>query len=101
VSQESIEQQMDALVAKRLHDGVPTSLLDLGYNDLGLDDCWQVCDAKGQSFHDPDTGMAVINTELFPDMEGMVQHGHTRGLHVGFYFNNCQCREAGQPTHYA
>merc|ERR1719149_14237 len=45
--------------------------------------------------------MAVINTELFPDMEGMVQHGHSRGLHVGFYFNNCQCREAGQPTHYA
>ncbi|CAK0873497.1 unnamed protein product [Prorocentrum cordatum] len=101
VSQEIIEQQMDALMAKRAVDGVQTSLLDLGYSDLGLDDCWQVCDAKGESFHDPDTGMAIINTELFPDMEGMVSYGHMRGLQVGFYVNNCFCHEHGQPTHYA
>jgi len=101
VSQDILERQMAALTAKRVHDGVPTSLLDLGYNDLGLDDCWQVCDAKGNLFHDPDTGMAIINTELFPDMKGMVQTGHARGLKVGFYSNNCFCKEVGQPTHYA
>jgi alpha-galactosidase len=101
VSQEIIQRQMDALAAKRIHDGVPTSLLDLGYNDIGLDDCWQVCDAKGESFHDPDSGMAIINTELFPDMEGMVNYGHARGMQLGFYLNNCVCNERGQPTHYA
>ena len=37
---------MDALTVAR-HDG--TSLLDLGYDHVGLDDCWQSCDGKGGS----------------------------------------------------
>ena len=36
----------DAMVSRRRSvDGVPTSLLDLGYTDLGVDDGWQACGA--------------------------------------------------------
>ena len=32
---------MDGMVSrKRTVNGVPTSLLDLGYSDVGLDDAW-------------------------------------------------------------
>jgi alpha-galactosidase len=35
--------QMDAITSRaRLVDGVPTSLADLQYNDVGLDDYWQL-----------------------------------------------------------
>jgi alpha-galactosidase len=36
-------------------NGVPTSLRDLGYIDVGLDDNWQACGAYGPNkytFHD-------------------------------------------------
>ena len=44
---------MDALVDRsRTVDGKPTSLLDLGYNRIGLDDSWQECGAGvNGSFH--------------------------------------------------
>ena len=70
---------MDGMVKKTrkvdFGDGkgpVPTSLKDLGYNDVGLDDNWQKCgapDAKsaGNNFHDKD-GNPIVNLDLFPSM---------------------------------
>ena len=44
VSQTLIESIMDGMVRRdRNVDGVPTSLCDLGYCDVGLDDNWQLC----------------------------------------------------------
>ena len=44
VSQTLIESIMDGMVRRdRSVDGVPTSLCDLGYCDVGLDDNWQQC----------------------------------------------------------
>ena len=44
VSQEKMETIMDAMVNKsRLVAGKPTSLLDLGYNHVGLDGGWNYC----------------------------------------------------------
>ena len=44
VSQTLIESIMDGMVRRdRNVDGVPTSLCDLGYCDVGLDDNWQQC----------------------------------------------------------
>ena len=47
------ERMVDALVDRsRKVDGEPTSLLDLGYNRIGLDDSWQECGAGvNGSFH--------------------------------------------------
>ena len=65
VNQTLIEHVMDGVTRRRFSvDGVPTSLADLGYTNVGLDDAWQVCqtqtssapeeDEKGHkfSFHD-------------------------------------------------
>lgn len=94
VNQSKMQSIMDKMAQKtRSVDGVPTSLLDLGYNNCGLDDNWQQCNAGAfNSFHDID-GYPIINTDLFPDMKGMTDHGHALGLRVGWYMNNCICQE--------
>ena len=80
INQGIMQAQMDALTLRR-HG---TSLLRLGYEAVGLDDCWQSCTGKGGSFHDA-AGQPMINTSLFPSMAAMVEHGHAQGVKVGFY----------------
>ena len=80
INQGIMQAQMDALTLPR-HG---TSLLRLGYEAVGLDDCWQSCTGKGGSFHD-EAGQPMINTSLFPSMAAMVEHGHAQGVKVGFY----------------
>lgn len=69
------------------------SLLDLGYNNVGLDDNWQACgEGYEGSFHDLD-GNPLINKTRFPSMQGMTNYGHSVGLRMGWYMNNCICLE--------
>jgi len=89
-----MESIMDRM-AERVHavDGEPTSLVDLGYSNCGLDDNWQQCHAGAfDSFHDAN-GNPLINTDRFPDMKSMTDYGHSLDLHVGWYMNNCICQE--------
>ena len=68
----------------RLVDGKPTSLLDLGYVNCGLDDGWQDCGAGVYgSFHDID-GNPIVDLTKFPNMSSMTHHGHSLGLKVGW-----------------
>jgi len=95
VDQKVIEGIMDGMVSKkRSVDGKPTSLCDLGYCDVGLDDNWQNCKggADGNHYHDAD-GNPVINTDTFPDMKKMTDHAHKLGLSAGWYGNNCICSD--------
>ena len=96
VNQSLIESIMDGMVRKdRKVDGIPTSLCDLGYCDVGLDDNWQACGAYGPDklhFHDED-GNPLVNTKRFPDFKGMTDHAHKLGLTAGWYGNNCICSE--------
>lgn len=83
---------MDKMTNKdRMVDGKPTSLVDLGYDNCGLDDAWQACGAgeKG-TFYDK-TGKPIVNTSTFPSLKAMTDYGHSKGLHVGWYLNNCIC----------
>ena len=43
IDQSIMEDIMEEMAAKHLVDGVPTSLADLGYKYVGLDDHWQNC----------------------------------------------------------
>ena len=89
VSQKLIESIMDGMVRKdRTVDGVPTSLCDLGYCDVGLDDNWQQCSTAkgGLRFHDQ-AGTPLVNTERFPDMAAMTAHAHKLGLTAGWCGN--------------
>lgn len=77
VNQSVMQHIMDGMVSrKRQVNGVPTSLCDLGYCDVGLDDNWQDCKGGHQySYHD-DAGIPIINTDRFPDMVAMTSHAH-------------------------
>jgi alpha-galactosidase len=95
VNQALIEGIMDGMVKKtRTVDGKATSLCDLGYCDVGLDDNWQNCSAgtDGNHYHDSD-GNPVVNLERFPDMKAMTDHAHKLGLTAGWYGNNCICSD--------
>jgi len=98
VNQKLIEGIMDGMVKKnRMVDGKPTSLCDLGYCDVGLDDNWQDCKAPGavaagNHYHDAD-GNPVVNLNVFPDMKAMTDHAHNLGLTAGWYGNNCICQD--------
>eukprot|EP00041_Stephanoeca_diplocostata_P035461 m.1252709 g.1252709 ORF g.1252709 m.1252709 type:complete len:617 (-) comp24703_c0_seq73:4205-6055(-) len=96
INQTLMENQIAAMMSTtRLVDGKPTSLLELGYISIGLDDSWQDCGAGlNKSFHSAN-GIPLVNTERFPDMKGMVQKIHRGGLQAGFYLNNCDCSERG------
>ena len=77
VNQSLLQRSMDGMVArKRKVDGVLTSLCDLGYCDVGLDDNWQDCKAGHKySYHD-DSGIPIVNRERFPDMIAMTSYAH-------------------------
>jgi alpha-galactosidase len=96
VNQKLIEGIMDGMVKRsRLVDGKKTSLCDLGYCDVGLDDNWQDCSAAaatGNNYHDTD-GNPVVNLNLFPDMKAMTDYAHKLGLTAGWYGNNCICMD--------
>ena len=72
----------------RYGGGKPTSLCDLGYCDVGLDDHWQECGspgaAPGMHYHDV-KGNPIINKVVFPDLGGMAKHAHGLGLTSGWY----------------
>lgn len=98
VNQELIERIMEGMASRNRKDhlGNPTSLCDLGYCDVGLDDNWQDCGspmaASGMNYHDVD-GNPLVNLTSFPDMKKMVNHAHSLGLTAGWYGNNCICRD--------
>ena len=87
---------MDGMVRRdRLVDGKPTSLCDLGYCDVGLDDNWQKCGSYGAdklTYHD-EAGNPIVNTERFPSFPNMTAHAHSLGLTSGWYGNNCICSD--------
>ena len=73
-----------------------TSLCNLGYCDVGLDDNWQACDsplaAPGMHYHDI-VGNPIVNKTTFPSLREMTDYAHSLNLTAGFYGNNCICRD--------
>ena len=102
ITQALMEENMAAMAARtRVAVGRQgkTSLIDLGFSRAGLDDAWQACGAgvkgpgaKVGSFH-AKSGAPLWNTTTFPDPAAMVAKGHSLGLKVGWYDNNCICGE--------
>lgn len=100
--------------------GRKTSLAELGFGWVSMDDGWQQCNCSVRQDEDPAlpkctvdecfggkctwhdaAGAPRVNAHRFPDMKALVDYGHSLGLKVGGYLNTCICTEAGQvPTHY-
>lgn len=116
ITQQIMEEAMDALVKTRTYyDGTTTTLRDLGYKYAHMDDGYQACAgtaasgvAKVKTYRNGTctggygpkcytshnaTGWPVIDTTRFPDINGMVAHGHSLGLKVGWYMNNDVCKD--------
>ena len=92
VNQTLMEGIMLGMTSRRNSvDGVPTSLLDLGYSTVGLDDNWQECGSYGPNkytYHDA-AGNPVVNLARFPSLANMTAYARSLGLKAGWYMNNC------------
>lgn len=106
---------MHAVLDKsRSVQGVSTTLASLGYNYISMDDGWQQCncsttqdidptlqpcsigDCRGGrcSWHEKPSGTPMVNKHRFPSgMKSLVDYGHSLGLKVGSYLNNCICMD--------
>ena len=97
VNQTLIMSIMKGMASRaRTVNGKHTSLCDLGYCDVGLDDHWQKCfspdAAPGMHYHDKN-GNPIVDTSLFPDFKKMTDYAHSLGLTSGWYGNNCDCSD--------
>jgi len=99
ISAEIFERQIDALADRsRAVNGKATSLADLGYNTVGIDDCWQDClspKSLNGSYHDAD-GNPLVDATRFPDgLRALADKATKKGIGLGWYGNNC--RETSGP----
>ena len=95
------QRQIDALVArKRLVGGIKMSLLDLGYSNVGIDDCWQDCLSSRSingSYHDA-LGSPLVDTARFPDgLRALTDYATSRRVSMGWYGNNCPVLKSLHP----
>lgn len=102
--------------SRSLNNGSKATLASLGYDYVSMDDGWQQCNCStrqaidpalpncsiamcrgGQcSWHDA-AGRPQVNAHRFPDgMKKLVDYGHSLGLKVGSYLNNCICMYVGR-----
>ena len=71
-NQSFMQSIMEGMISKkRLVDGVPTSLCDLGYCDVGLDEGWENCGAGDKYRYHDDSGDPLIKLTRFPNMTAM------------------------------
>ena len=74
------------------------SLCDLGYCSAGIDEGWEGCGLGVDKTQHYLNGTPATNPTLFPDMKGLVDYGHKKGLKMGWYFNGCGCIEKKMPA---
>lgn len=74
------------------------SLADLGYSAAGIDEGWEGCGLGVNGTQHYLNGTPATNPQLFPDMKGLVDFGHSKGLKMGWYFNGCGCAEKRMPA---
>lgn len=90
ISQAKIQNAIDAMSAPfPIWNGSSLSLIQLGYTHVGIDENWEKCGAGvNGSFHDA-KGRPIFNTDLFPDMSGLVKYAHSKQAYLDWYLNNC------------
>jgi alpha-galactosidase len=74
VTEAHMRQAADVMIA--------SGMADVGYMYVNVDDCWMK--KRGDEPYRGDNG-AVLPNAKFPDIKGMVDHIHARGLLAGLY----------------
>ena len=89
-----IMKQVDAVADRsRTVNGKKTSLLQLGYEYVGLDDVWMKCNSGpgGHGYHDAD-GNPIVDLDKFPGgLSPLTQYGNSKGAKMGWYLSACGC----------
>ena len=67
----------DAKIRRMADAMVETGLINYGYAYINIDDGWQ--GERGGKYH------AIMPNEKFPDMKGLVDYVHSKGLKIGIY----------------
>lgn len=101
MNQDMIESVIDALSSRnRTVKGWEgrVSLCDLGYCAAGIDEGWEGCGGGVNGTQHYANGTPATNFKTFPDMKGLVEYGHSKGLEMGWYFNGCGCIEKREPA---
>lgn len=101
MNQSMVEEVIDALAERnRTVKGWAgtVSLCDLGYCAAGIDEGWEGCGLGVNGTQHYLNGTPAANPALFPDMRGLVEYGHKKGLKMGWYFNGCGCIETREPA---
>ena len=87
MNQKMIEDAVDALAAKNRTvkgwDG-KVSLCDLGYCTAGVDEGWEGCGQGVNGTQHFVNGTPAANPVTFPDVKGMVDYGHKKGVKMGW-----------------
>ena len=108
ISDPLIRGQVDALLTKRavrdcaapdICTEAPLSLVELGYDHVGIDDGWQACDSYTTSdgspaFHDA-TGKVNVNLTLFPDLKALTAYAAAKEVKLGW----CKYTSPPAPFH--
>ena len=93
INQTIVANMIDELVATRVDvDGTPTSLRELGYDMIGIDQGWEGCGMGVNGTQHYVNGTPAVNSK-FPDLKALVEYGHARNVKMGFYLNGCACGE--------
>ena len=87
VTSEDIVRAIHGLTDRsRLVDGVPTSLADLGYADVGIDDGWMQCGHYGPyQYRYHDASGAPVVAPKFPSLLNLTRLAGSVGLTMSWY----------------
>ena len=80
-----------ALVAKR-GPHANTSLFDVGYTSIGIDEGWEGCGAGVNGTQHDAQGRPTVASS-FSNMAQLVAEIHSLGVSAGWYQNGCKCGE--------
>ena len=79
-----------AVVLAKAGPGGTPSLLQLSYNEVGVDDGWQSCTGHKGTWHSSQ-GEPLVDAAKFPDLRTFIARVRELGVKVGWYLNTCWC----------
>eukprot|EP01084_Bolivina_argentea_P037886 70060_1 len=101
INQTKMMLNINAILDKsRNVNGKPTSLAQMGYIHVGVDQGWVNCtktENKTIDYWHNDTapnGWPIVHPDKFPNITKMINYVHSNGLKMGWYMNCCGCKES-------
>ena len=118
ITHDIIRAQIDALTDRKWTvDGKLTSVQDLGYSSVGIDEGWELCHNRsgpiqrngtsqpsgsggsvspwGAGIDHFPNGTPTVNDKFNGKLKALVRYAHSKHVEMGFYYNGCACANHG------